>query len=84
MKVKVIGSGEKGFGEEKIKIFTKPKTKEERLSRAFSTVLSSMFLEYERIFLKNIFRQSVNSDLLIEKYVKILLREIKTRVYLGD
>ncbi len=55
------------------KIFTRVLTREEQLEKVFPTILRAMFAEYIMVH---------EPDKLIEKYTKILLREVKSRVYL--
>lgn len=74
--MKVIRSGEKGFEEEKAKMF-EPLTKEEQLKVVFNHLLHSLLVDY-------CMSLSVDEDKLIEKYTKIFMREIKIRFYLGD
>ncbi len=77
MKTKIFRSGEKGFEEEKAKMFTGALTKEEQLEKVFPTILNAMLAEYAMIQYGGM---SVGG--LKEKYAKILLREVKIRVNL--
>ena len=74
MKVKVTRSGEKGFKEEKIKMFL-PLTKEEQLKEVFNRLLNNLILE-----------AGIGKDegKLIEKYTDIFMREIKIKFYWKD
>ena len=77
MKTKIFRSGEKGFEEEKDKMFTGALTREEQLEKVFPTILNAMLVEYDMIQYGGM---SVGG--LKEKYAKILLREVKIRVNL--
>ena len=81
IKANIFRSGEKGFEEEKRKMF-QPRMlnwvhKEERLRLAFNHLLHSLLVDYYMSLI-------VDEDKLIEKYTNIFMREIKTGFHLED
>ena len=79
--MKVIRSGEKGFKEEKARMYENPEevnkmplTKKEQLRKVFSYLFASMLAEYCTL--------AVDEDKLTEKYTNIFLKEVTIRVKL--
>ena len=72
--MKVIKSGEKGFEQEKAKMFSgRGLTKKEQLRLVFNHLLTAFLVEYDMV------QYGGSEEELKEKYINVLLYEVKIR-----